>query len=250
MDCRRTENLIPLYVEGDLTSLQARAVADHLHVCDRCHSLADQYRDSQAWLHAYAPPDFDSAFYNRIRRAVLKEIDDQPAPGWLQLFAQSLKPSVVFAVCLAVLFIFGAILFVISSGKPYLNAARQDQALTKAELQASRPETATVPQARNLSGAAVQKSPAARPVLRPSKKHPRKLGAAPLAPETTAIRGRQSAPPLVDVGYDQKIARNNVASDETALKIEIQTSDPNIRIIWFAPKAPNLLSPHIQNSNR
>src|SRR5437868_6278764 len=56
MDCKRVEEWIPLYVEGDLRFAQAGDLRAHAQTCEACGALLAQYEQSQAWLRANATP--------------------------------------------------------------------------------------------------------------------------------------------------------------------------------------------------
>ena len=62
MDCRRTQEWMPLFVEGDLDSHRKDLVLDHLKCCVRCRHLASEFENSQGWLKSYVPPELDAAF--------------------------------------------------------------------------------------------------------------------------------------------------------------------------------------------
>src|SRR5205085_2400166 len=79
MDCKRVEEWIPLYVEGDLRFAQAGDLRAHAQTCEACGALLAQYEQSQAWLRANATPMFDEAFIDTVRAGVMREITAIPA---------------------------------------------------------------------------------------------------------------------------------------------------------------------------
>src|ERR1044071_3177162 len=88
MNCRRIEEMIPLYVEGDLEVDLAESVSAHLKSCEGCSRLAGGFNASQEGLRSYTPPAFDSAFFDGLRNGVLARIESEKArPSFLQLIA-------------------------------------------------------------------------------------------------------------------------------------------------------------------
>src|SRR5215470_13649374 len=70
MDCRRIEDLIPLFVEDDLEARQRSLVSGHLKSCGSCTVVAREYSESQRWLRQYVPREFDASFFEEIGKQV------------------------------------------------------------------------------------------------------------------------------------------------------------------------------------
>lgn len=234
MNCRRVENLIPLYVEGDLAIGIADRLAAHLEWCGRCNWLADEYKESQSWLRSSEPPEFDEAALNGLKAGVLKRIEETSArPSLLASLIQQWSRRQVFALSAAMLIIFGVVVF-------YVHQARMNVRPLVIEAVKQAPDTESAPSYEPgqtpVTGAA--------PGADLSKRHHAKIRARAATP---IILEQPFEPPLVSQA-------NRPEESETApaeptgklpgdanhppelLRIEIQTSDPNIRIIWFAPK--------------
>src|SRR5215467_4794700 len=81
MNCGRIEDLIPLYVGGDLDAKTTEGVRDHLNSCTDCAMIASQFEESRRWLDG-STPRFEDALFDDIKRGVMGEISAiQPAPG-------------------------------------------------------------------------------------------------------------------------------------------------------------------------
>lgn len=92
MNCEHVDQLLPLYIGGDLEEERASLVAAHLQSCTECACAADEYAGANQLLQRYEPPFFSDGVYAGIRRRVFEEIERKSqAPVWssdvLQLFA-------------------------------------------------------------------------------------------------------------------------------------------------------------------
>ena len=227
MNCRRTQDLIPLFIEGDLKTAKAGPVLSHLDRCPECAQIASEYRASQQWLKSYAPPDFEEEFFDGLRGGVLRELGASPSskPRFdLRLILSpasfALASVVVLGLCL------GLAMYAYSNRgdeiPPYLRG------------------DAGLPQVPGLDARAPSdiewKLPAAGPrVGRP--RHP----------------GRRAAPGVISRGEGRSLEPVDPVAVEAepsrkALRIELQTGDPNIRIIWFAPGEDIAEGPKLRTS--
>lgn len=241
MNCRRVEKLIPLYVEGDLKSRVSDPVASHLEWCGRCNWLADEFRESQNWLRSSELPDFDEAFLDNFKADALKLIaETNSKPSLLSSLMQQWNRRQVFALSTAILIIAGVFVFYVY------------QAGTNARLQVAETTVTTEPEG----------TPAPEPQRAADKGHDSRMatGAASRAPHR--MKTPTSAKERTDISLVptqtiesslptqmSRLQGPGFASSEPAselpkssddlppmLRIEMQTSDPNIRIIWFAPR--------------
>ncbi|HYE75853.1 MAG TPA: zf-HC2 domain-containing protein, partial [Blastocatellia bacterium] len=77
MNCQRVEQLLPLFVEGDLKNKQVASVSLHLAGCENCKLLAEDFKQSQQWLRSSLPLEFDEGFFDGLRNSVHREIQQQ-----------------------------------------------------------------------------------------------------------------------------------------------------------------------------
>ncbi|MEK7830456.1 MAG: zf-HC2 domain-containing protein, partial [Acidobacteriota bacterium] len=77
MRCELFEQLIPLYVGGDLEPHEADDLRQHLNSCARCRRLNEDFEVSQNWLTGYAVPEFDEASFAKMRDSVIGQIERQ-----------------------------------------------------------------------------------------------------------------------------------------------------------------------------
>jgi hypothetical protein len=232
LDCKRVEEWMPLYVEGDLDDPQASQVRAHTQTCEACGRLMADYESSQAWLRAEATPVFDDAFVDTVRAGVMREIT---AMRTRRPFGERLRDWIAprrFALVTATLMlIFIALALFMYLSRPRVNhqnelTAGQKTAPPVPERNES--ETAVVPDNVN-SQPKRQTSPRRGPSLaKRAQRNSRRIEA---THDNALAQAQTVAPPVapIDLG-------NTAAASEERLRIEIQTADPNIRIIWFAPK--------------
>lgn len=238
MKCRRVEKLIPLYVEGDLAPGTADRLASHLDWCGRCNWLADEYKESQSWLRTSEPPELDDAGLTAFKVGVLSRIEETGArPSLFASLLQHWSRKQVLALSAALLIIFGVVVFYIYQARmgvkpPVIQTVEQTP--DGETIRPNETRLATNPETGKGAGLS-------RPLRGKSNANTRSRVGNPTVAEQTF------EPPFVSQ-TNQMAASKTVAVDPTSglagsgddstemLRIEIQTSDPNIRIIWFAPK--------------
>jgi hypothetical protein len=234
MNCRRVEKLIPLYVEGDLSTGIADRLTSHLEWCSRCNWLADDYKESQSWLRSAETPVFDEPFFADLKRDVLKQVSN--ANGRRSLLAsfargtQRWNRRQVLTLCASAVIILGVFVFYLYQTRTHSGRERIEE-VTQAQNQGNDPTPAKSPVATGLA-------PEANPRERhPGPKHHRsaRRDLDDLLSSRTAEPSRRDK--TGDNGTEGGLSISNDPSDSRdMLRIELQTSDPNIRIIWFTPK--------------
>lgn len=237
MDCTRVEELLALFSGGDLDARQTEAVRAHLVGCPACQAQAVELATSRAWLQAAPPPEFDEAFYADLRQSVLRELPAVKEEGgrydWLAGFLPQWRWQPVMALAATVLLLFaGWAVYRASSGQPsgvrspevvrnptptMTTEQKKDFALQQQNVVPPREERSS-----NRFSAGGRKSSKRRPVAAPTITAPDETNGALIAQANEATAGTAS-PVLVPA--------------PEMMRMEIQTADPNIRIIWLMPKA-------------
>ena len=239
MNCRRVEKLIPLYVEGDLAPGTADRLTSHLDWCGRCNWLADEYKESQSWLRTSEPPEFDEAFLDNLKAGVLSRIEETSArPSLLASLMQQWSRRQVLALSAALLIIFGALVFYIYQVRTRANPSVLEAVEPPPNDEMKRPNE---PRLAATNPGRADRVGFRKPRHGKSRATTRSRGGNPTIAEHTF------EPPFISQTH--RLEDSATASAEPAvllpssgddspemLRIEIQTSDPNIRIIWFAPK--------------
>jgi hypothetical protein len=267
MKCTRVEKFLLLYVAGDLAGRRrARAIEKHLAACEQCRLAASDYRASRELFRAATlSPDFDRAFYDEIRDSVLARIKSDrtlapPAPfGFPRLF----NARLAYAASLAVLIIVAALALHSYPRRTPEEGAQRKMIATANHAEPATPATIntaqpTRPRSDDLPTPS-SFDERARATANKERRAPKSL-----LPTTRANteRARNEAQPRLSLAQSMpsRLARNPPmqtaaataranagevapafvgagASDATpeVSRIEMQTSDPNIRIIWLSP---------------
>ncbi len=198
MHCREAKNLMPLYAGADLPAEEARLVTDHLRSCAACRDLLADFEASRGWLQEQAAAPLDDSFLAGMRAGVRQEI---ARPGrwtnWFEWPAWLLRPRFALA-SLTTLLLIAASIWVMT---------RQETAPPTPEVvrQNDRPEETTPPTEVKIARVRSAKTRARavkRAIPRPVKSE-------------EMVAGIETAPAMT--------------------RIEFQTADPTIRIIWLAP---------------
>lgn len=248
MTCGRAQKLMPLYAAGDLAGWRARRVAAHVGGCGPCRRLASEFAATREWARAAAePPEFGAEFYEGLRQSVLEEIrrDGRPAGS---------RRSPLFAA-------FG--------GRRLAYAASFALALVACALAIHfhlRRATDAPPSPLAMNPAGVREAPTPVPAPRerePQRTTTRDTGRRQPQPKvqvaagnprrTLTLRGRTTHDAAVrgltaGAAPDREPRRSAAGtvmpskSGELA-RIEIQTADPNIRIIWLTPQEADAPAP-------
>jgi anti-sigma factor RsiW len=210
MSCDPIAKLIPLYVEDDLPRRRVERVRNHLGECLSCRALLEGYRASQRSLRAVPPPDLAGATLEDLRRTVWRRIRALPPRsalgrqldrGWAALRRWTAQPAMAAVVVFAVV------------GGSF--------ALSRLTAPGVRPEPA--PGHVRIDEAAPLADPVAQVGLEEGEDP-----SEPMLAQATfddGESGEPSAEPATDDG----------PSTDDSLRIEIQTRDPDVRIIWFSP---------------
>lgn len=259
MNCQKYEALIALAVEGDLSERRAVSVADHLAACATCRQFAAELRESQATLRTAGFDDFTAATLTDLRQAVMNEIALRPQPGsFLSRFFRPLRwQSVVIAGLLILLApVMLSWWLNAGSGQQPSNAGREPQPPNGSAQQVALSENTVAQQKKPISPGRRVSSP---PVELANKTPPpisrerdeavsepvNQVAALVAPPENDSQFSAQYSDELLNsamselsTSADSSIEAENIPPADHKLRLEIQTRDPNIRIIWFVNKEP------------
>ena len=87
MNCQKFEQLIALYVEGDLQTGEAARVETHIATCRSCSQFAEELQDSQMALKTFGFEDLDQEVFDNLRRSVMGRIQaKRPGNFWERIF--------------------------------------------------------------------------------------------------------------------------------------------------------------------
>ena len=243
MNCKHVQELLPLYAGRDLEGKGAQLVMAHVQSCVECAGSVDEYRETRQLLKQFAPPPASDAVYAGIRQRVLREIEQEAAaPGLSRLLDSLFRPRLRWAIATAVV-------LAVSVFAPYFIANRRNnQQVTGSG------HTLDVPTSPAIRGVDVLPPPS--PV---QKRDPvqglagithqslrrKSSGAAADRSRSTTVSSTgprsmsaQTLPNENNTSEADAVPAGESARPEKTLRVEMQTKDPNIRIIWFS-RSPN-----------
>ena len=215
MNCKNVEPLLSLYVGRDLEDEQSRLVAGHLQTCTECSLAADEYAATSQLLQRFEPPSFSDETYASIRGQVLNQIErESHARVWPGFFSQLFSPLVQPRMR----WVTAALLLAVLVTTFYLSRNRSHQP-------------------PNDQRVAVRNSDESAPGLPLVSK-----GQDNVAVERRQINRKRKA--KVDSSTNSRVVQRNVILAQplaapAPLRVEMQTSNRNIRIIWLSPQRPS-----------
>ncbi len=209
MDCSRVERLIPPFVGGDLDEAETIVVGAHLAACETCAASATELRETLDLVRAETEPDVDAEFYESIRRDVLSTLA-APAPP-----RRYWSTAVAASVALAAL---AALLVMLAMRSQPGDGAREE--------------------ARDDRQPTIEPAPVrAKPAVEPERSNHTERRPA----KTTRRVAPRTVPQMAALPAE-------CLAVAEPLKLEFQTSDPNIRIIWFIPNEDGASSADRKNA--
>jgi|GEM_PF-2034497 hypothetical protein len=245
MNCPHIEELLPLYISGDVEPTRTNLIATHLQSCAACAESLREYAGAHQLLADFDPPTFDESLYNGIRSDVLREIRrDSVSREPLSWLGQLFQPRAawVFATALLLAVLLASVYILVNrSGHPL--PAQQAGFYPGNDPRGKEPgvqpqgTNGTYSPPRKKTGVAVNQQfrPRRRIVISPAHSE--------IAVKTTL----SPAQPVIDLadktGGSSSPDASPDAGPEKTLRLDMQTSDPNIRIIWFSNQHARTGSP-------
>jgi hypothetical protein len=242
MNCKKVTQLIPLFVEADLEILEMEQLSAHFAVCNLCSDAMKEFQASQFMLHNFAAPEFNEEVFAQMRSSVLNEI---ARPQIENLSSTFWNWKVAFAASLAmVILVSGIALNRHGNLENYIaqTANIGEVKTTNFNSSASKNSMNTLPAVRKIPKPRSGRNSIAQGEASISKRNPGNVIENHPSPERAIEIDREEN----SVAINNSIAvihettavldEEKLTTEPEMLRIELQTADPNIRIIWFAPK--------------
>jgi hypothetical protein len=248
MNCKNVEPLLSLYVGHDLEEERSRLVAAHLQSCAECSLAADEYAGASQLLQGYEPPFFSDEVYSGIRGQVLNKIEREfHAPVWRRIFSQFLlvlvQPRVRWVTAALLLAISVTALYLSRNDSPRLPNDKQVAVRTEEPNQAGE---GTAVQSKNSNESAGTSALSNKRQDRMATTRRRITGkkqanAGVVATNRAPQRDKTTK---VDASINDPVVQRDVhvsqpSSADVPVRVEMQTSDRNIRIIWLSSPRPH-----------
>jgi hypothetical protein len=242
MNCTHIKRLIPLYVGGDLNTQQVAGVRQHIEMCERCRDLVAQFEESQSWLRDLAAPQFDEMVFENLRDAVREEIARvESRPSLFDLLTPVWNLRSVIAASLALALLTAGLMLYTNRSKSPDKPLITDKGASPAPERVKKRNKGDVIEMGSSGHSRRQKLAASHRTRRSP------------VPRVDNTKGETNLPVLGAIALNNHLidrypnieeitlpSQSDVVMnrnvDREMLRIEIQTADPNIRIIWFVPK--------------
>ena len=246
MNCKDVQELLPLYVGRDLEERRLKLITAHLQSCAECAGSVDEYHETRQLLQQFAPPPFSEAVYAGIRQRVLREIErDATAPGLSRLLESLFRPRLRWAVAIALLLAVSVFTFYFVA-----NRSNNRQQVAGSEVKVDGPTSSSIKGSEEVPPETTVKSKV-QGLANSTHPSQRRKGTAVARDRTrpatvnNADTGSRSAEafPERNLAQPNTVPTLDPATSEKTLRVEMQTRDPNIRIIWFTPQPTKQDSP-------
>jgi hypothetical protein len=238
MRCTHAEKLIPLFASDDLPAREAGALRRHLESCANCRRLAAEFEESRDWLRGFAAPQFDNVVLNDMRDSVLRDIGRiENRAQWLQWIVPGWDLRFTASVAVLLLILFAT----------YAYRGRKPQTIPdKGNVVKINPgggQKHSTGDAQRNDEVKPSPVPAQRLPLPPSRRIDENRSVKPVRLPDIAVVNAPIVPPIINIGpvfepqpLGAEPAMDDAIFNREMTRIEFQTADPNIRIIWLAPK--------------
>jgi hypothetical protein len=238
MRCTHAEKLIPLFAGDDLPAREADALRRHLKSCANCRRLAAEFEESRDWLRGFSAPQFDDVVLNDMRDSVLRDIGRiENRAQWLQWIVPAWDLRFTASVAVLLLILFAA----------YAYRGRKPQTIPDKENVVKINPGGGQKQSTNDARRNDEVNPSPVPAQQPPLKRERRInenrGVKPVRLPDIAVVNAPIVPPIINIGpvfeplpLGADLAMDDAIFNREMTRIEFQTADPNIRIIWLAPK--------------
>jgi hypothetical protein len=240
MNCTQVEDLLPLYAGRDLNDGRAQSITAHLQTCARCADAAKEYGETRHLLQEFAPPAFADDVYAEIRQSVWRKIDAESNNSLTlaELFADWFRPRLVWVVATALLIMVSAIaIYFAGNGR----MGRRDQNIANVPKLSSEPTEVGRGGSETLAAASSSPHSSGDQRQPGNRRYQKKLGrpGPPDRVNSLAVNSPDLLPSKIETRAQVAVpteADVSARDTKTTLRMEIQTRNPNIRIIWFAQR--------------
>ena len=228
MNCQQVEKMLPLYAGHDLGRRDEQLVAVHLQSCTNCSRTAADYGEAQKLLHEFTTPLFSEDVYAGIRQNVWRQIETQSRreSTFPSLFAW-LPPGFAWGAVAILLIVFSV------AGLYLIRKEFNGRHYVVIDAPGPLPQNQKSPDASNEHEDQQPQRQAFMP------KRPRKVDRL-RAPDRATTAVAYSPDPQLGTIESRTPAMppdDNIAGDTgKTLRLELQTKNPNIRIIWFTQR--------------
>lgn len=245
MNCNQVERLLPLYVSRDLEAGREHLLKVHLESCAACSGAAAEYRLTRELLQEFAPPALSEEVYAGIRQNVWRQIEAESRTRFhWEAVIELFRPRLAWALA-------AVVLITVSVLGIYLIASRlnvpQRIAVSDPATNSNSPDKGRSKDETKLPPVNSNETPGPRLADRRPTHRPTHRNISADRPDSVAVaRSAESLTTDSQTGLDNSVQPDESSDNNSknSLRMEIQTKNPNIRIIWFSPREAKRVSPN------
>jgi len=226
MNCRQIEKYLPLYAGHDLSGPREQLIAAHLQSCGACTEALADFQNARELMHTFAAPSFSDEVYADIRKRVWRRIESESRPTLFAAVAAWFQPRLVWTAATALLVTLSVVgVYVLAqkftvrpkviAGVPTIVLPSQSDSGENSGSNSSQPEPRRPRQADM-----PKRQPRPVRIVSPD----RSIAARAYSPDVQVPKVESSSP---------IIGADDAELGPGSVRMELQTRDPNIRIIWF-----------------
>jgi hypothetical protein len=238
MRCTHAEKLIPLFAGDDLPAREADALRRHLESCANCRRVAAEFEESRDWLRGFPAPQFDDVALNDMRDSVLRDIGRvENRAQWLQWIVPRWDLQFTASVAVLLLILFAT--YAYRGGRPQTIPDKENVV----KINPGGGQKHSTGGAQRTDEVNPSPVPAQRPPLKRARRINENSGVKPVRLPDLAVVNAPIVPPIINIGHvfeppplSADPAMDDAIFNREMTRIEFQTADPNIRIIWLTPK--------------
>jgi len=237
MNCTQIEKLLPLYAGHDVSGRREQLLAAHLQSCTACSSIAAEYRETRDLMPDFTPPFFSEETYAEIRKGVWEQIETESRmPTLFEGMAAWFQPRFIVTAAAALLITVSIVgVYFLTKGSAARPAIVVGVPLTALPYETNAGEKPGTGLSRLNEGIGEPRQADMKRPRKPDRKVVPDRGNSLVAYSPDAqVTTNESSSPITGADDLDIGARDSSKS----LRMEIQTKNPNIRIIWFAQRDP------------
>ena len=248
MNCKQIEKLLPLYAGRDLDAQSERLVTAHVESCAACRAAAAEYLQTRNLIQEFAPPAFSEDVYAGIRQNVWRQIETESTTRswWEDMFAL-FHPRWTTAFATVVLIAVSALGIYFIANRlsrpnrtaetvPFVNPKAGDK--EEPSGSPTKDKTGVPPETSN------ETTRQRLAVRRPTQRRIHRDVIADRA-DSVVVASAPSQTVYTPMDPDTPVQTDESSDNNSknTLRMEIQTKNPNIRIIWFSQRETRRVSP-------
>lgn len=230
MNCKQVQKLLPLSVGRDLDERREQMVEAHLQSCLECVDKAKEFRETREVLRDYESPAISQEVYADIRRRVIREIEAEstrPAPP--QFVASLFRPRLTWALASGLIIVSMLAIFFTATRRNVEPIPGDKHRATVYPMVKHEPDQRSAGEKQTLLTTHEPHANDSR-LIKVPRFQPRKSRDL-ITDRDTKVAG---VSPQTNLAEPSIFPTRDSAASEKPVRLEIQTSDPNIRIIWFS----------------